>query len=243
VTELSQVDDGACDLAALDWGLVALDTSRSEIVYELESEGDRTRLGTLVHAVLERLDLGKDFRSLTDFGSLIAACWDQGRGELSTALREAAESMVGGFLRSSLAVELARSRQRFRELDFGLRWPLSGCGPTHLISGTIDCAYQTGQGTWAILDYKAITLRSPADAETRLREYSFQLGAYCLALEQWLGVIPERAELVLLRGGVHRIGFRPTRAFLNETARRIDTAAAHCIEGQARMVVTSSGLR
>ncbi|MBI5759582.1 MAG: UvrD-helicase domain-containing protein [Planctomycetales bacterium] len=232
VSVLDQVDDGECDLAALDWELVALDPSHSEIVTDVKSEVDHKQLGTLVHAVLERIDFASPRIS-------IDACWDHGTAELSTVMRDSAELMVRGFLRSPLAVELARSRRCFRELDFGLRWPKSsGSGPTHLISGTIDCAYQTDQGTWAILDYKSIMLRSPTDAETRLREYSFQLGVYCLALEQWLGVMPERADLVLLRGGVHRIGFRPTRAFLDETARRVDAAIGHRIDGPVGIVVT-----
>lgn len=186
-----------------------------------------------MHAVLERIDF-------TSPRIEIEACWDHGRGELSAALREGAESMVGGFLRSSLAVELARSRRCFRELDFGLRWPMSSDGgPTHLISGTIDCAYQTDQGTWAILDYKTISLKSSADSEASLRKYSFQLGVYCLALEQWLGVMPERVELVLLRDRVCRIGLRPTREFLADTGRRIDAAIGHCLNGPAAGIVVT----
>ena len=236
VTELGRIDDGVCDLAAVDWGLVSLDPSHADMSSSSESGVDHVQLGTLVHAVLERVDFASPQIN-------IDACWDHGRAELSTAMRDTAESMVHGFLRSPLAVELARSRRCFRELDFGLCWRLAGCGPMHLISGTIDCAYQTDQGTWAILDYKSITLKSPGDAEARLREFSFQLGVYCLALEQWLGVIPERVELVLLRGGVHRIGFRPTRGFLDETSRRIESTVARCIDGLAGMVVPSSGLR
>jgi ATP-dependent helicase/nuclease subunit A len=233
VTELAQVDDGACDLAALDWGLAPLDPSHPEIISEAESEVDRVQLGTLVHAVLERIDFASP-------QIMIEACWDHGRGELSTAMRDAAESMVREFLRSPLALELARSRRCFRELDFGLRWSMSsGCGPTHLISGTIDCAYQTDQGTWAILDYKTISLKSSADSEASLRKYSFQLGVYCLALEQWLGVMPERVELVLLRDRVHRIGLRPTREFLAATAKRIDAAIGHCLNGHSTGIVVT----
>jgi ATP-dependent helicase/nuclease subunit A len=257
VSELEAAEVEAIDLDGVDWGFARLGSQRDElncqrrlphtadlspparargerashadVVSDSESKADmdRNQLGTLVHAMLERAGIARDFRSLEDFGSLIAACWDVTRGELSPAMREAAESMVDEFLRSPLAAEVASSRRVFRELDFGLRWPLTtGPHPPHLITGTIDCAYQTDQRGWAILDYKTVTADSQEEARELLGRYAFQLGVYSLALEQWLGKMPERVELVLLRGGGMRAWICPTSGFREAVVSRLSSAVA-----------------
>jgi ATP-dependent helicase/nuclease subunit A len=217
----AEVFDGA------DWGLAVLDGSQTDPDLEPADDVDRERLGKLVHAALERVCFAEETRSVDSVNRLITSCWDAAHGELAPAMQQAAAAMVGGFLRSPLAVELAGSPRVFRELEFFLRWPLAtGSAPSNLVTGKIDCAYQTDQGGWAILDYKTVAARSKSEAAMRLREFSFQLGVYCLALEQWLGRPPDRVELVLLRSGGARVWLRPSAPFLTEAVSRLESAIA-----------------
>lgn len=168
-----------------------------------EATIDPLGFGTLVHAVLERIE-----PSRTGGGGQADAIREWSRALAPTYLvrrtKEAAaeaERLVSAFVQTPRWRDMAGSEQLQREAEFLLRWPMDAATERFtLLQGYIDAAYRADDGAWRIVDYK--TNRVAADEESLRKAaepYRFQLGLYGLALEQALGESPTELVLCFLR--------------------------------------------
>jgi len=96
-----------------------------------------------------------------------------------------------------------------------------------IISGTIDCLFESADGQWKIVDYKTGIRDAKTPAAELLADYEIQLGLYGLAVEQLVHRLPDRIELVFVRQGVERVAFDPTAERLSEIINRVANAIAH----------------
>jgi len=154
-------------------------------------------LGTLVHAVLEEIDLGNP-------GDVPALVRRQVRRQLfddDVPLDEPIE-MVRRFLTSPRAAEIAAAERVHDELEFLLRWPPGGKDSDgRYLQGYIDCLYRDADSGWHLVDYKTNRI----DAETLedvAAPYEMQMLVYALAVERILGQAPVELVLHFLRGGL-----------------------------------------
>ena len=223
------------------------------------------QLGTLVHAVLERLDFKnpQEAESLLDKFSYFSA------SPVEPAARAAAAACIANLVGSPLGADLASARQIHREIDFLLRFPplarggQGGAGqgqatasieashtnpkrqrgtastsslalrvgvpddsPPFIISGTIDCLFESADGTWTVLDYKTGVRDRSTPAAELIADYEIQLGLYALAVREFLQRLPDKIELAYIRNGVYRIPFEPTASNLEQITARVTCALA-----------------
>jgi ATP-dependent helicase/nuclease subunit A len=97
-----------------------------------------------------------------------------------------------------------------------------------VISGTIDCLFESADGQWKIVDYKTGIRESTTPAAELPADYEIQLGLYTLAVEQLVHRVPDRIELAFVRQGVDRVVFEPTPERLAEIIARVARAIVHC---------------
>lgn len=155
-------------------------------------------LGTLVHAVLERIDFSAADADVTGLCDFLVPQYVSNSPQ--AAASEATE-LVERFLASPRASQLANATQVLRELEFVLPWPLDE-EPYRgrYLHGYIDCLYRDAAGDWHLLDYKSN--RVAADDVSRLAEqYALQMFVYGLACERALGVAPVESVLHFLSPG------------------------------------------
>ncbi len=158
-----------------------------------------TLVGTLFHAVMERIDLQHPERWAV---ALEGVCRRESKSVAEEDRRLVAE-LVEAWCKAPIAVELRQAQRLFRELDFLLPVERVGFQP-HAIVGQMDCLLQGAEG-WKLLDYKTgKAAASKADTEI-LAPYAFQLGIYALAAESWLGEPLAEVSLVLLRPSYRRV--------------------------------------
>ena len=158
---------------------------------------DPLGLGTLVHAVLAAIDFARPdaWRDLVRLHSqrhLFAA---------ESAEVEEAVRLIGRFLESRRAGDLAVAGQSLAEAEFLLGWPLEGTDDAPLLlSGYIDRLYQDVEGRWHVLDFKTnrVTAANTAQAAAG---YEMQMLVYGLATEQILGAPPASLVLHFLQTG------------------------------------------
>ena len=118
-----------------------------------KDEMDGRGLGSLVHAVLERIDFSQPVENLLTVCEYLApnffeADWKAGASE--------AKELVGRFLKSNRAKELAAARHVHREIEFILPWPFDRVSDEgRYLQGYIDCLYEDAAGGWHVLDYKS----------------------------------------------------------------------------------------
>jgi ATP-dependent exoDNAse (exonuclease V) beta subunit len=93
-----------------------------------------------------------------------------------------------------------------------------------VISGTIDCLFESADARWTILDYKTGIRHPGTSVAALLADYEIQLGLYALAVEQLIRRPPDRIELVFMRNGVDRVTFEPTDPRLYEIIARVARA-------------------
>ncbi len=123
---------------------------------------DPLGLGTLVHAVLEEID----FANPGDFAAIIRrhALLHLAQTEIEV---DKAIDMIGRFLASPRAAQIAAAREVHRELEFLLAWPPENPQPGgRYLQGFIDCLYRDPAGGWRIIDYKTNNIIGP-NTETR----------------------------------------------------------------------------
>ncbi len=166
---------------------------------EGEATTDARGRGSLVHAVLERVDFGNPGDDLISLCEQLAPRYVEDRWE--QAATDAAE-LVTRFLASSRATQLASAQHVHRELEFMLPWPLEDetCQGRYL-HGYIDCLYQDAAGTWHVLDYKSNHV-GPEGVGQLAEKYALQMFVYHLACERSLGITPVETVLHFLRPGV-----------------------------------------
>ena len=202
------------------------------------------KLGKLVHAALERID----FQAPQPLGELIDGCCRMSGAQVEPAMREAAVACVRNLLTAPLRTDLAAARQLHREIDFLLTFPLPGKGkpvppPLHVrgvseveptnsevpvvISGTIDCLFESADGKWHVLDYKTGIRDQGSPPAELLAAYEIQLGLYALAVRELIGRLPDTVELVFVRQGVDRVIFEATYEVLNGVIERVNHATSH----------------
>ena len=188
---------------------------------------DAAVLGTLVHDVLERVDL----QHPAEYPALLDRALRVSDEAANPALRTAAAARIDAFVGSTAFGVMAEAACCHREFDFLLRWPLAAeSGEAIVISGQIDCLVQTAKGRWQVFDYK--TGRAPDGApETLLEKYDVQLTLYALAVQQAIGRLPDSVEIVLLGDEVLRIPLDLDERLLADVAERID-AAVRRLRGQ-----------
>jgi ATP-dependent helicase/nuclease subunit A len=188
--EAPSVDD-ADDVSAVE-DVVALAEEPAR-----ESASGR-EFGTLVHAVLQRVDFQRpaEVARLCEFlaPQLVTH-------EPAKAASEAAH-VIERFLQSPLAAELSAAAEVRREVEFLLQWPPGKGRPDGpYLHGFLDCLFQDSVGRWRLIDYK--TNRATAREVPEVAAlYELQMLAYRLACEQALGEPLAECVLVLLHPGL-----------------------------------------
>jgi ATP-dependent helicase/nuclease subunit A len=164
--------------------------------------GDRNApvLGSLAHALLERVDLKRpsDVRKLCQS---IAAIHPT---PLSEKLVDQATALVEQFLQTARAAELAQAPVIRREIEFLLPWPPQIDGdrrPERFFHGFIDCLYQGRDGLWRLIDFKTHRTAGDETFAAVANQYAAQLLVYSLAVEQALGAPPAETVLHMLDSG------------------------------------------
>ena len=116
----------------------------------LEPALDPLGLGTLVHAVLEEID----FANPGDFAAIVRRHASLHLSKADVDLDEPID-MIGRFLASPRAAQIAAAEEVHRELEFLLAWPPGTAEPGgRYLQGFIDCLYRDQAGGWHIIDYK-----------------------------------------------------------------------------------------
>jgi len=186
---------------------------------------DPRGLGTLIHAVLERIDFPCD-NDILGLCKHLASLHMQSQEE--QAAEEAAQ-LVENFLQSNRAKELASAKQIHRE--FVLPWPpdqqpFEG----RRIEGVIDCLYQDAAGDWHVLDYKSNQVDA-AGVRKAANHYAMQMFVYTTACEQAIGVRPVESVLHFLRPS-EEFSFQWTDAELEAMTAQIDQAIQTQLSGE-----------
>jgi ATP-dependent helicase/nuclease subunit A len=162
-------------------------------------------LGTLVHGTLAKLS----FADPGDIAVLVRRRADASRQSMQQHA-ESAGKLVGQFVQSPRAKEIAKAKQIHRELEFLLVWPPNNANGKAVgsnqnaeihcryLQGFIDCIYQDAAGGWHLIDYKTNQV-SADDVDTAAKQYEMQLGVYALAIEQILGQSPVECVIHFLR--------------------------------------------
>ena len=163
--------------------------------------GDALALGTLVHAVLERIDFAQPTTDLAGLCEFLAPqhTEEQHTEDSTQAITEEATQLVKKFLQTDRAAQLAAARDVRREVEFLLPWPLDQQPyEGRYLQGYIDCLYQDTAGDWHLLDYKTNQV-TEADVPQAAEHYAMQMFVYSLACERALGVAPVESVLHFLR--------------------------------------------
>jgi len=134
--------------------------------------GSGAARGTLVHALLERLDFAAPFAPEP---LSVAATAAQLRLDRDTA---GVAELVGAFARSPLCARLATASDVRREEPFAFAIEPDG----ELLRGTFDVIATEADGTCLIVDYKTDAIGEGEDLEAHVRrDYDLQRLAYALA--------------------------------------------------------------
>ncbi|NOZ38957.1 MAG: UvrD-helicase domain-containing protein, partial [Planctomycetes bacterium] len=153
-------------------------------------------LGTLVHAVLERINFAQPPTDLADLCEFLAPQHTESTTQTTT---NEATRLVEIFLQSPRAATLSTAPQIHREVEFLLPWPLDKKSHQgRYLQGYIDCLYQDTSGDWHILDYKSNQVTA-AEVPQAAEHYAMQMFVYSLACERALGVAPVESVLHFLR--------------------------------------------
>lgn len=159
-------------------------------------------LGTFLHEVLERLDYAQS----TTWESTLSQQLKDHSGD--AALQQTAQDVLLRLADSDIVQTWSAAAQLHRELSFLFPWPATKSGTKNepdLISGQIDLLVQQATGSWSLYDFKTgMVAASKTDADV-LAPYSFQLGVYAWAVENWLQQPLEDIALVLVRPQVRLV--------------------------------------
>lgn len=171
------------------------EVSGDDALETAEPRIDPLGLGTLVHAVLEKLDFGAGDPSGTKrLVQRFAELHDVGKGEIAEAC-----TLIERFLTSQRAKHLAEAQTVYPEIEFQLAWPPGGGQQSAYIGGFMDRLWQDREGRWHLIDFK--TNKINANLDDVAGDYEMQMLVYALAAEQALGVAPASVTLHFLRTG------------------------------------------
>jgi ATP-dependent helicase/nuclease subunit A len=191
-------------------------------------EVDPRGLGTLVHAVLERVDLSAaqpqtakkreppvarvNVPSIRAWCELLAP--DHVEKSVDEAAAQAAQ-MIERFVASPRGRQLAAAAKLHRELEFMMPWPINSVGGANdgglargrgglYLRGFLDCLYCDDVGGWRLVDYKTGDLGA-AECAAAVQQYEMQLYVYALAAELALGTAPTELVVCFLQPGVEQV--------------------------------------
>jgi ATP-dependent exoDNAse (exonuclease V) beta subunit len=135
----------------------------------------RTR-GSLVHLVLERLDLAAGHPPTPDGVRASAAelALEPTDADVDDVVR-----LVTGFVGSTVARRLGGARGVRREAPFAFTLEPDGGGP--LVTGFVDAIATAGDGSALVVDYKSDRLDGADPSEITDRDYGVQRVVYALA--------------------------------------------------------------
>jgi len=155
-------------------------------------------LGTLAHAVLERLDFSKAAKQLKPVIEEVLA---EHRVELNEEREELGaelDAILGEFLKSDVFGELSGARILARELPCLLPWS-DPASPEHVMAaeGIIDLVCEI-DGKLIVVDYKTDNV-SASGAKKHAEQYRRQGEVYLKAVSEATGREPAAFRLVLLR--------------------------------------------
>jgi ATP-dependent helicase/nuclease subunit A len=159
---------------------------------------DARGFGSLVHDVLSQIEFaGK--RDVADWCRHLAT---QYSGSDHESAADRASEMIGRFLRSPRAKQLARASALHREVEFMLAWPPGETnGHGRYLRGVIDLLYEDVEGHWHVVDYKTNQVVA-ANVSAVSRQYELQLAMYAFAAERILGKPLVDLVLYFLQPGV-----------------------------------------
>lgn len=199
-----------------------------------ELDIDSRKLGTLVHAIIERLDRSASQQALQNSIQKWANSLSPriiGR-HYATAVREAT-ALLNRFITSDAWQLIREAKQLKREVEFLLPWSpddstssdSNGTGSSQndsMLRGYIDAMLLDSNNQWHILDYKTNLVE--ADQVSDVAEtYRLQLGVYALAVEQAMLVSPGSLKLCFLRPGIVH-GFDWNETTRRETIEKVNLA-------------------
>jgi ATP-dependent helicase/nuclease subunit A len=142
------------------------------------------RFGTLVHAVLARVDLDADRPGVETVAALEGRLLGATPEEIAAASESVERALAHPLLRrAAVAAHAGRCR---RESPVALRLP-DGV----LVEGVVDAAFPEDGAGWTVLDFK-----TDVEIAGRVEEYKRQVALYAQAIERATGV---EARGVLLR--------------------------------------------
>ncbi|QDT27515.1 ATP-dependent helicase/nuclease subunit A [Gimesia panareensis] len=196
------------------------------------SAEEATQLGTLTHAVIERLEPDQPDQAPRIVNSVLA---DQ-TPQLVEKLQPVIERQIAAWYASDLCQTLKAAQTHYRELDFLLRWASGTDGNAEqavTVTGTIDALVQTQSGDWMLFDYKTGSRMARMTAEQLIAEYEFQLGVYTLAVEQLLGARPASIGLAIVQDSVRYIECELDADRLEQISDRLSQAVSSLLPSPA----------
>ena len=178
-----------------------LASEHSNVIYEASSNA--IELGTLIHAVLERVNLSADLNTqLSEASNWVSSLTPNFVYRNRSMVAEEAKGILHGFLRSEHWQWFSTADEVYREVEILLPWHTGDASdPNAIFRGYIDALVQDDADGWHIVDYKTNQVAEP-DVGTLAVKYRFQLGVYALALESAKGISPHTLKLFFLRSGL-----------------------------------------
>ncbi len=201
-------------------GELGVASGESRVASPQALSGDARALGTLVHAVLERINFTQPTTDIVGLCEFLAPQHTEDHTEATT---EEATQLVQNFLQTDRAAALAAAPDVRREVEFLLPWPLDQQPyEGRYLQGYIDCLYQDTTGDWHLLDYKSNQVAA-ADVPKMAEHYEMQMFVYSLACERTMGVAPIESVLHFLRPA-SEFTFEWTDAERTAMSKQIDQA-------------------
>jgi ATP-dependent helicase/nuclease subunit A len=171
--------------------------SVEELEQSPEISLDPRGLGTLVHAALAEVN----FAEPGDYAAIIRRHASLHLAQAEVDLDEPIE-MLGRFLASPRAAQIAAAQEVHRELEFMLAWPPDSRDPdARYLQGFIDCLYRNAAGEWRIIDYKTNHVTAETLSQVAA-PYEMQMLVYALAVEIVIKQPPAELALHFLRPGL-----------------------------------------
>ncbi len=161
---------------------------------------DPRRLGTLVHAIIERLD-----PTASNWDNAInswadAQALQELRRDIAKGAAEA-KRLVKRFVTTPEWAAMCVAPRLEREAEFLLPWPMPDGSPPAAIRGYLDALYQDASGGWHLVDYKT-NATAAAGVPILAEHYALQMAVYAHAIEAATGQRPASLTLVFLAAGV-----------------------------------------
>jgi len=181
-------------------------------------------LGTVVRAVLERLDLSdpasptRPHVSAAVERSLLSL-----RGGVDRRLQRRVTNKIVDLLASPLGGAFAVSRRLHRDIEFRLRWDRPECGRPAAIFGSIDCLYQDVDGFWHLVDYK-MAEEATGDGAEAVACFALRVAIQAFAVERLFRKPPASATLARLGPPTRLHAIDVTLGSITDASRRVDAA-------------------